>query len=92
METRLDQDRKKIDEIDQQLVKLFEARFKVVEDVIDYKIENHLPILDQGRENVILEKNCNRIENDDIRPYFEKWYREMLKLSKEYQQQVLDEK
>ncbi len=92
MNTRLDEDRTRIDEIDQQLTALFEQRFKVVADVIDYKIENRLPILDAGRENIIIEKNCGRIEDEDIRPYFRKWYLEMLKLSKEYQKEILDEK
>lgn len=89
--TRLDKDRKQIDEIDEQLVKLFEERFEVVRDVIDYKIENHLPILNSNREEEIVEKNVNRINDDDIKPYFKAWYLELLKLSKEFQKEVQDE-
>lgn len=89
--TRLDKDRKQIDEIDEQLVKLFEERFNVVRDVIDYKIENHLPILNSNREEEITEKNVDLIEDDDIKPYFKAWYQELLRLSKEFQQQVQDE-
>ena len=49
--SRLDKDREKIDEIDAQIAKLFEERFETVRDVIDYKIENRLPILNSDREN-----------------------------------------
>lgn len=89
--TRLEKDRKKIDEIDEQLVKLFEERFEVVRDVIDYKIENHLPILNSDREEEIVEKNVNRINDEDIKPYFKAWYLQMLKLSRDFQQEVQDE-
>ena len=90
--SRLDEDRKKIDTIDKQIVELFEERFNVVKDVIDYKIENRLPILNSGREKEITEKNTNRIQDEDIREYFKVWYEELLLLSKEYQKQIQDEK
>lgn len=90
--SRLDDDRKKIDEIDKKITELFEERFNVVKDVIDYKIENHLPILNSGREQEITEKNTKRIQDEDIREYFKVWYEELLLLSKEYQKQIRDEK
>lgn len=90
--SRLDEDRKKIDTIDKQIAELFEERFNVVKDVIDYKIENRLPILNSGREKEITEKNMNRIQDEDIREYFKVWYEELLLLSKEYQKQIQDEK
>lgn len=90
--SRLDDDRKKIDEIDTEIVKLFEERFHVVEDVIAYKMENGMEILDSGRESVILEKNVGRIQDTAIKPYFEKVYLEMLKQSKEYQKEIQEKK
>ncbi len=90
--TRLDQDRKQIDEIDKQIAELFEKRFEIVRDVIDYKIENRLPILNSSREEEITEKNVGRIEDEDIKPYFRAWYNDLLALSKEFQQEVQDEK
>lgn len=90
--SRLDEDRKKIDTIDKQIAELFEERFNVVKDVIDYEIENRLPILNSGREKEITEKNTNRIQDEDIREYFKVWYEELLLLSKEYQKQIQDEK
>ena len=70
MATRLDLDRLAIDEIDARLAELFEKRFEVVRDIIDYKVENRLPILDSSREKQIIETNVSRIQDDDIRVYF----------------------
>ncbi len=89
--TRLDKDRQKIDEIDEQIAKLFEERFETVRDVIAYKIENRLPILNSDREKEITEKNVKRITDDDIKPYFKAWYNDLLALSKEFQREIQDE-
>ena len=46
----LEQSRKAIDEIDQQLVKLFSERMACAAEIAAYKKENNLPVLDAGRE------------------------------------------
>ena len=46
----LEQSRKAIDEIDQQLVKLFTERMACAAEIAAYKKENNLPVLDAGRE------------------------------------------
>jgi monofunctional chorismate mutase len=92
MTTRLDLDRQAIDDIDARLAELFEKRFEVVRDIIDYKIENRLPILDSSREKQIIETNVSRIQDDDIRVYFRKLYADMLDLSREFQDDILREK
>lgn len=48
--------RDEIDNIDTQIIKLFEQRMDIVKDVANYKIENNLPVLDSSRENIMLEK------------------------------------
>ena len=48
--TLLDEKRLEINDIDTQLVQLFEQRMHAVESIIQYKLENQLPILDTGRE------------------------------------------
>lgn len=89
---RLEEDRKAIDEIDKEITELFEKRFTVVQDVIAYKTENDLPILNSGREDDITKKNTERIQNEDIRPYFKEWYKKLLALSRQYQQDILDKR
>lgn len=92
MATRLEEDRAAIDRIDEQLAKLFEQRFNIVRDIIEYKYENRLPILDSGRETEIIERNSRLVEDDDIRRYFRITYAHMIELSREYQDDILKEK
>ena len=47
--TLLDEKRLEINDIDTQLVQLFEQRMHAVESIIQYKLEHQLPILDTGR-------------------------------------------
>ncbi len=92
MATRLEEDRAAIDRIDEQLAKLFEQRFNIVRDIIEYKYENRLPILDSGRETEIIERNSRLVKDDDIRRYFRMTYAHMIELSREYQDDILKEK
>jgi chorismate mutase/prephenate dehydratase len=48
--------RSEIDEIDRQLLDLFYKRMDVCKEVADYKIENHMPAFQKGREDQIFEK------------------------------------
>jgi chorismate mutase/prephenate dehydratase len=42
--------REKIDSLDRELVRLFLERMEVVKNIARYKKENHIPVLDSGRE------------------------------------------
>ncbi|MCR5796275.1 MAG: chorismate mutase [Solobacterium sp.] len=90
--TELELYRQWIDEVDAQLAELFEKRFAIVKNVIAYKTANNIPVQDTGREAVIIEKNTDRITNSELRPYFKKWYEEMIALSREYQEDIRKEK
>ena len=61
--------RDEIDNIDTQIIKLFEQRMDIVKDVANYKIENNLPVLDSSRENIMLEKNLKKITNEEYKKY-----------------------
>lgn len=82
----IDESRKAIDEIDQELVRLFEERFHVVEDVVAYKKANNLPIYDASREEKIIQKNKALIEDERLLSYFEDWYQKLLEVSKQFQE------
>ena len=49
--TDLQECRRKIDEIDNQMVELFEKRMKVCEEVAEYKIHTGKKVLDPEREH-----------------------------------------
>ena len=92
MTQRLEQDRQMIDEIDAEIAALFEKRFSIVRDIIDYKIDNRMPIRDSNREAEITERNAALVQDDEIRVYFRMLYSHMLDLSREYQKEILDGK
>lgn len=79
-----------IDSIDNQIIELYEKRMEVIKDVIEYKIENDLPIYDQNRESLMLEKNLSKIKNEKYKKYYADVLNGFLKASKEYQKDILN--
>lgn len=85
----LEQFREKIDEIDKKLVELFEQRMETVLKVGAYKRQNNLPILDEGRENVIIEKNMARLKNKAFKDPLESFFIHLMDLSKKEQEKII---
>ncbi len=81
--------REEIDEIDEQLIALFEKRMQTVKDVITYKIENNMEIFQPDREKKVVEKNIDRLRNKNLASYAELFIQEMLTVSKAYQSDLL---
>lgn len=84
----LEQARKEIDSIDQQMADLYQRRLQCVESVLRYKQEHGLAILDSGREQVVLEKNVKYIQNRDQVPFYEDFMRMVMANSRKYQQHL----
>ena len=85
----LKQCRIEIDEIDQQLMELFEKRMSLSKSVVEYKIANHLEIFQPEREREVIEKNLNRLENENLKEYARCFIQEMMTVSKSYQSDLL---
>ena len=83
--------RDRIDRIDNSLVELLEERMTIVEDVAKYKKENNMKIFDPKRESEVIQKNTNRVKNDELRKYIEKILNDIMSVSKEYQESKLYE-
>lgn len=81
--------RDEIDNIDTQIIKLFEQRMDIVKDVANYKIENNLPVLDSSRENMMLEKNLKKITNEEYKKYYSFVLKGFLEASKEMQKEII---
>lgn len=80
----LDTIRKDIDNIDKEMAKLFEMRMNLVKNIIEYKINNGLPILDSSRENDVINKNLDLID-DNYKKYYETLIKNIINISKEFQ-------
>jgi monofunctional chorismate mutase len=75
-----------IDEIDQQMALLFKARMLAVQDVLTYKIENHLPVLDSKRESLMMDKNVSRFNSKELEQYYVQFLKSILEISRKYQE------
>ena len=65
---RLDKYRRKIDSIDNRIIKLLKARLKYVEKIGNIKKQNGLEISDQKRENFIIRKIEKSVNPKDVEP------------------------
>ena len=88
----LDEKRVEINAIDAQLVKLIEQRMHAVEGVIQYKMENNLPIFDAQREAANILRTTEMLEDEGLKEYFRDWYTYTMQVSKNYQQAILNKK
>lgn len=83
----LDIIRQEIDQIDDQIVKLLEERMHLVEGVVAYKKDSGKPILDTKREEVIFEKVRSRVEDKRYQETIVATFSDILKRSRDYQDQ-----
>ena len=81
--------RENINRIDREIAKLFEERMREVEEVIAYKLENNLEILDSGREKEVIERNSKLLKNDNLKKYYIDFLENMMRISKDYQKEIL---
>ena len=88
MMTLLDEKRLEINDIDSQLVHLFEQRMHAVESIIQYKLDHQLPILDTGREAQNILRTKALLQDACLSDYFESWYRYTMQVSREYQKEI----
>ncbi len=85
---KLEEARKKINEIDQKMALLFEERMKASEDVALYKKEHALPIFDSSREEEIIKRNSEYINDSIIKEYYVNFLKNNMNLSKQYQNRL----
>ena len=85
MESKLNEARKIINEVDSQMAELFVKRMRAAEMVYEHKKEFGLPILDQARENAVIEKNIGLIEDDVLKGYYIDFLKNTMSISRAYQ-------
>lgn len=81
--------RKDIDEIDRQLVELYEQRMDICKRVAEYKIENHKPVFDKQRETEKLQKVCGLARKEENRKGVEELFTQLMSLSRKLQYGIL---
>lgn len=81
--------RKAIGEIDARAAELFEQRMLECRSVAEFKRAHALPVEDSAREEQLLRRNASLISDDTIREYYVSFEREVIALSKKYQERLM---
>lgn len=81
--------RESIDSIDRQIQELFMERMVVVEKIANFKMENDMTVYDHTREDEIVRKNLDKLENSEYKDYYKEVLETILKVSKEYQKALI---
>lgn len=89
--SNLDDYRAEIDDIDKQLTALFEKRMNVVLKVAEYKKEKNLPVLQSNREEQVLNKAVNNLQNKDYTKEIKDFFNGMMHISKGYEHRKIAE-
>ena len=85
MASKLDEARQIINEVDSKMAELFVKRMRAAEMVYEYKKEFGLPILDQKREDAVIEKNSAMVEDEVLRGYYIDYIKHLMSVSRSYQ-------
>lgn len=87
--SKLDELRQSIDQIDQELVQLFERRMAVTEQVGRYKQEIGMPVLDAAREREVLAKKVDLISNPALQSDVVRLYENIMAISRRQQRNLV---
>jgi len=83
---QLTEARKKIDQIDQELVNLLEKRMSAVSEVTAYKAQTKKAVLDTNREQVVLQKIAEAVKDETYRETIVETFKDIMKQSRNYQE------
>lgn len=86
----LEESRKKIDAIDKELVSLFEKRMNVVLDVARYKKENKLPVFQGNREEEVLKKAVDNLDDKDYAKEAKEFLNSIMGISRGLQKRKIE--
>ena len=83
--------RQELDEIDREMVKLFERRMTLCREVARTKLAQGKPVLDASREAQVLESRAAMLTDASLAEAVQALYREMMALSRQEQEKLLRE-
>lgn len=87
--TELSEIRERIDNVDRQIVELFEDRMKLCGEVAEYKIEHGKQVLDAAREKEKIEKIKGTVQADFNRHAAGELFKQIMAMSRKLQYQIL---
>jgi len=85
MANKLEEARKIINDVDARMAELFVKRMRAAEMVYEHKKQFGLPILDQKREDAVIEKNTALIDDEVLKEYYIDYLKHLMSVSRAYQ-------
>ena len=85
----LEELRQKINQIDDELIKLLEKRMDLISKVASYKLETGKAVLDSKREETILNKVAEAVESPIYRDVIVNTFTDMMKHSRAFQERQI---
>ena len=85
MSNKLEEGRKIISEVDAQIAELFVKRMKAARMICEHKMQFGLPVLDQKREDDLIERNSALVKDELLREYYIDFLRNQMAVSRAYQ-------
>ncbi len=89
--SELDLLRGAIDEVDRQIVYLFERRMEITQKVGEFKKRNGMPVLDSGRERDVLKKKVEWLHNPKLKTDVTALYETIMAISRNQQRKLVHE-
>lgn len=84
--------RREIDAVDAEIVRAFEERIRIAEQVAECKIEKGLPVLDRKREAELLKKREEMLTDKALSSDIDRVYELLMSLSRAHQRRLVREK
>ncbi len=79
--------RELLNQIDDQMLELFLERLDIVKQIGEHKVLNNIAVLDEKRENEIIEKGLLKVDNLQYKQYYKRFITLLLDISKDLQSQ-----
>lgn len=89
MKTKLEIAREIINSVDEEMLVLFKKRMEAAVLVAEHKKEFNLPILDQKREDELIKKNLEKLNDKELEQYYLTFLNGVLTASKDYQKDLI---
>ena len=86
----LEEIRREIDAIDEQMAGLFERRMEQSRKVAEYKMARGLAVTDSGREAEVIKRNASLVSDRQIRDHYINFEKDVIEISKQYQRALMD--
>ncbi len=86
---KLEENRAVINEVDRELSRLFIRRFQAVKGIVEYKMEQGMPVLDRSREAQLIAQREAELP-EELQPYFRSWYESLLASSRQFQTDMIE--